>query len=82
MVAGDQVVHIGADFLDDARSLMAEHRRRSLGDGPVHGRYIGMANPGVGDLDGYIIGAQIKHLDVIAHVQIDLAHFSHNRRKH
>lgn len=66
MVAGLQLAHVGADRLDDARTLMAQHRRQRHRIVLVTHDQVGMAQAGRYDLHQHFVvlrAAQARLLD-------------------
>jgi hypothetical protein len=67
VVAGRHPGHAGADLLDDARALVAEHHREPALDVALHHVQVGVAQPGVGvpDQDLALLGAaELELLDL------------------
>lgn len=64
MVTDGDLGHPGPDLDHLAGPLVAGHEGGGLGDEPVHGRQVGVADAGGVDLDPHLSGRRVGDLDV------------------
>ena len=57
--------HAGADGLDDARALVAEHHRQVVGPHAVHDVQVGAADAGSGDAHAHLARLRLAELDLL-----------------
>ena len=65
MVARRDRGHVGADLLDDARALVAEHRGQRHRVPLVAHDQVGVADPGGGDPHQHLVGPHRPELDLL-----------------
>src|SRR5580698_2852361 len=70
MIAGFYIIHLGADLLDDARGLMAEHRRQRVRIKPLHEMQVGMTEPGDAGADQNLARSGLLQADILDHQRL------------